>query len=1155
MISNIPGNKIIKGPGRLPRRSPPGGKWALPVMQLSLSIIVVSGDPGSTSGISSVSEQAKARLARPLRYHPEGTDFVIENGKEFFNRPLYSGNSAFRVDGGDKPEFSLYMPGRGGNLRLGIKTDGGTKWLNDADKVIARYRPGSLLYEIRDSLLADRVLHLAFLPMSGVKGLIGELELQGTGHELEIAAAFGGANGMRGSRGGDIGCEREPVSQFFQLRPEQCRGNSFSLSSNTFTLRSKVGTLSGTMPLGAVLATADARDWERPDELLRASNPSTELPVIVTRFQINPGKAIYLALQPNAEGTRIYAVDELPKVFREAEEHRREVAERVVVETPDPFINAAASALCVAADGIWDEQQDLFMHGAVAWRTKFLGWRGPYSGDALGWHERTAKHLKYYAARQNTEPIPESLPTADPLVNLTRNEAALHSNGDMTHSHYDMNLVGIDAMFRHLLWTGDLEFARAMWPAIERHLAWERRLFRRPFGPERLPLYEAYCCIWASDNMQYDGGGVAYSTAYNYYHNRMADRVARLLGKDPGLYEQEADLIEKAMQRELWLPGRGSFAECKDYLGMQLQHTNAGLWTLYHTVDSEVPNPFEAWQMTRYVDTAIPHIPVYGPRVPSGNWFTLPTSSWMPYMWSLNNVVMAEVVHTSLAYWQAGRAESAMSLFKGCILDSMYLGLCPGNVGMCTWYDEARGESQRDFGDGIGATSRALVEGLFGVRPDALAGELTIEPGFPNDWDHASLKHPDLDSSFSRQGTVETYTVQQRFSKVMKTRLRVRALRDRIEKVSVNGRKVDWRNVENSVGEPRIEVFCPPATNTEIVITWRGARPERLPAEQVVLSNSEFKISLERARALQIFDPQKILGQVNLKANRITSRVTGLVGHHTAFAKVGQGVLSWWLPMVLEVRSIAEQSAAEKVEHSSHPTWAPVDLARVYNDSVTRIFQNQYLSPRSSFCSLQTPLQGLGGWSDYNIACEIDDTGLRRVAAQNGGIFKLEQGVPFKIPDGGTNVVFVSQWDNYPHEFEVPLTGKASRVYLLMAGSSGPMQSRLLNGEVIVTYDNGSTERLPLENPTTWWPIDQDYFIDGIAFQCEGPLPLRVDLKTGRVRRPDPGNMNFKLMKIPGGSATVLELPLDPERKLKSLTVRAVANEVVIGLMAVTLAR
>jgi hypothetical protein len=42
---------------------------------------------------------------------------------------------------------------------------------------------------------------------------------------------------------------------------------------------------------------------------------------------------------------------------------------------------------------------------------------------------------------------------------------------------------------------------------------------------------------------------------------------------------------------------------------------------------------------------------------------------------------------------------------------------------------------------------------------------------------------------------------------------------------------------------------------------------------------------------------------------------------------------------------------------------------------------------------------------------------------------------------------------------------------------------------------------------------------------------------------------------VPGGAATVLDLPLDATKELKSLTVRSLANEVVIGLMAATLSR
>jgi hypothetical protein len=89
----------------------------------------------------------------------------------------------------------------------------------------------------------------------------------------------------------------------------------------------------------------------------------------------------------------------------------------------------------------------------------------------------------------------------------------------------------------------------------------------------------------------------------------------------------------------------------------------------------------------------------------------------------------------------------------------------------------------------------------------------------------------------------------------------------------------------------------------------------------------------------------------------------------------------------------------------------------------------------------------------------------------------------------------------------------------------------------------------------TWWPIEQDYHIDDHAFARPEPVPPRLDLKTGKLRIMDPGDCTSRGKRIPGGAATVLDLPLDPGRELKSLTVRALGNETIIGLMAVSLDR
>jgi hypothetical protein len=169
----------------------------------------------------------------------------------------------------------------------------------------------------------------------------------------------------------------------------------------------------------------------------------------------------------------------------------------------------------------------------------------------------------------------------------------------------------------------------------------------------------------------------------------------------------------------------------------------------------------------------------------------------------------------------------------------------------------------------------------------------------------------------------------------------------------------------------------------------------------------------------------------------------------------------------------------------------------------------------------------------------------------------MPNGIFFSTPSAPetNNIVFTSQWDNYPHDVTIPMNGHASHAYFLLAGSTNFMQSRMDNGELVVTYTDGSSARLALRNPETWWPIEQDYFIDDYQFPLDGPLPSRVDLKTGNIRLLNLATFKGKGREVPGGAATVLDLALDPAKQLQSLTVRTLANDVVIGLMSATLER
>jgi hypothetical protein len=1194
---------------------------------------------------------------RPLRYQPEGTDFVITNGTHRFNRALYGSNTAFRVEAGDLPEFAMYLPGMGGNLRFGLIDSNGSKWLIDAESITAHYRPGSMIYSIADPMLHNGNIEITVLALTNGEGMILKLSSGNIPDSSIIFFAFGGATGKKFSRDGDLGADPESS---FDLKPDYCTNNEFVLSENTFSLYYGTGRdkseieryenndnftkeepesarlkikkqLIGIFPPESHLKVSEAAYQSSPavlDSSIAARNPA-----LTGKFLLQTGVDYYFLIA-KSDSFQLPEYNRLYNYFEKTELHRKEIAERIQINTPDPYINTVGGALSIASDAIWEEPS--YLHGSIAWRMRLNGWRGAYTADALGWHDRAKMHFSEYAKAQYLEP--DSGPSVpDPKTNLARQEEkegnAIYTEGYISRNpgkiskphHYDMNLVFIDQVVRHFNQTGDTIFLKQMWPTLERHLAWEKR----GFDGNNDGLYDAYCCIWASDALQYSGGGVTHSSAYNYYANKTTARWAKMIDKDPLPYQSEADKILKAMNQQLWMPEKGWFAENMDLLGLQKIHPASALWTIYHAIDSEVADPFQAWQCTRYIDTGIPHIPINIESV-AGNYYTLSTTNWMPYAWSTNNVALGEVFHTALAYWQTGRNDEAFRIAKSSLLDYMYLGSSPGNFGQLSFYDAYRGELYRDFADGIGITSRALIEGLFGIRPDATNGKLLIEPGFPSDWKFASIKTPDISIDFKRENTTDSYSVETNFFNYLNLVIIIKAQLDQIKSVTVNGQPVEWKMVSEAIGQPKIELICQPSEKQEIRIEWMGEKPETIELPAFFAEGENLQIKPNKATIIGLNDPQKILQIQKINSRSFMATISGEKGSRTAFVKFRQGAMEWWMPLCFDVREaidivsektqppgmlnfkvrnnstntfkgivevngfiqklkieatsespeitvpenyltvgsnqmnvISDKSIYSKnltnwnITKNSVAKYETVDLSNHFNDQVTNIFKNNYLSPRSPYPTLSIPTQGIGDWCSFNETAEIDDSGLRAKAGAANQI-TLPQGIPFATP--GTpevsNILFTSQWDNYPREVIVPLSGKSSHIYLLMAGSTNHMQSKFDNGEVVVEYTDGTYEKLVLRNPETWWPIEQDYFDDGFAFNTGVAQPIRVHFKTGEVRfNPYPVLNKNKSNKIDGGAATVLDLPLNRKKDLKNLSLKTLANDVVIGLMAITLER
>lgn len=1092
-----------------------------------------------------------------LRYHPEGRDFVIKNGTRRFTRALYGTNSAFRVEAGDLPEFALYMPAMGGNLQFGLIKETKSKWLIKADHITAKYRPGSMLYTIQDSLLGEGEMMLSLLALSKGDGLILKIRFENVKSGAEMLWAFGGASDQKFKRSGDLGVD--PESSFY-LKPENCKNNIFTVSQQKFDLQyGKEKTLNGQFP--GRIRLVDATDLSSPIALDQSKTQQN--PIITGKIKVENNKDFYVLLQNPA-------MDQAParwtpeNQFLASEKAREILANRIVVDTPDPYFNTIGGALAMAADGIWEDPS--YLHGAVGWRMRLPGWRGPYTADPLGWHDRAKTHFSAYAKSQVI--TPESGPVlADTTFNLSRSKeamgTAMFSNGYISREpdgksirphHYDMNLVYIDQLFWHFNWTGDLAYVKEMWPVIKRHLAWEKRVF----DPDNNGLYDAYAAIWASDALQYSGGSGTHSSAYNYRANLLAAKISSLIKEDPKPYQQEADLILKAMNGALWMPEKGWFAEYKDSQGLQKRHPSAGLWTIYHSIDSEVPDAFQAWQSLRYVDTSIPHIPVRANGLEDQGYYTLSTTNWMPYEWSLNNVVLAESTHTALANWQAGRTEEAFKLWKSELLSSMYLGGSPGNFAQVSHYDATIGESYRDFGDPVGINSRALVEGLFGIVPDALHQTLLIRPGLPQEWDHASLKIPDLIFSFKRNGKKDEYKLTPSFTIQMGLKMRIKARSNSIISLKVNGKSTTWSNVDHAISTPEIEFNIAPAKNYNIEVVWGKGHLPKTKLEDKYDLGSGIDVNFADAKITKIYDPQGVLDQPVTVDGNLKAIIKGEVGNRTAFVQIQLQDFTYWYPLCFE--TIETDKKENQILNLTDSKWKnqkleTIALSTFFNDEVGQIFKNKYLSPRPNTTTLQLPTQGIGDWTNTKLNPEINDAGLRQLAGANNE-FTLPSGIVFKTPSTAKikNIVYTSQWDNYPAQVEIPLYGKANAAFFLLAGSTNPMQSRMDNGEIVVYYTDGSTEKLPLRNPENWWPIEQDLYTDGFAFDTGADRPLRVHLKTGKViTAANADEWNGK--EIEGGAATALGIKLNPAKTLSKLTLSALCNDVVVGLMAVTLSR
>lgn len=460
--------------------------------------------------------------------------------------------------------------------------------------------------------------------------------------------------------------------------------------------------------------------------------------------------------------------------------------------------------------------------------------------------------------------------------------------------------------------------------------------------------------------------------------------------------------------------------------------------------------------------------------------------------------------------------------------------------------DPHRQESQRDFGDPIGCASRAIVEGLWGVQPDAISGLLHLRPMLPLEWESALFTHPDLAIAYERKGMQETWVITHHFPREMSLSLELRARTVELPTVMMNGKSSGAKFDPDAVGEPRLRLPQVPASASwTITIEWHGASPMRRSPTAIDCVSGELVQWPDGVQAKVIDDPQ----------NCLSEGVPHRSGGFTVFLQQERNVCAYWLPIELRVAEFRYELQEPSGEGVNRFEGVPLD--ELFTGNVRDILTRPYIAPRPDLCSLNLPDALLGGWANFDVKATIDDRGWCGPDVP----VRIGNGIEFKRPlSSNANCCFISQWEMDKSRISKRFRGRARRVHLLLAGTTFPQATRSCHAEVVIAYATGESTRAELRSPNTWWPVEQDYMVDDYIFRLDPRqsrkvrVDWRVDLSSGRVRALDPTSRSSG-GEIKGGSAFVVSIDIDPDRELESIELHTRLYGIVLAWMGLTLER
>jgi hypothetical protein len=1072
-----------------------------------------------------------------LPYFAEDGAIVGTSSRHFNNRPLYANNRDDVIIGGDVPLIRFgRKPFLYGTLRLGAFRAGQSLWLEEADNIRMTYRAGRLSWRLADERFPGLVLEIDVVPVVGRTGMAVRLRVAESTGDVALFWTFGGLRAeLDPNADFDTAVSKDVLRRGFL--PSDGSGNQIVIDGACFRISaSPVNPIKNDEPalaghaMGRCSGSPALSVIETGAEIGSIGTPLVHGTLSLTRDPIFWG---IIGLESVETPGCVFSED-LGELFQQGWERGKDLAARVSISTPEKRLDALAAASVAAIDGTW--YPPCFVHSAMLWNIPYPGWRTIFGGTMYGWHDRVAETAAYFIASQvKSSELLIADADSNRLLTMQSLKSRFYGKGRITaHSgFYDMQSQFFDQMITAWRWNPTDDFEALLRPALDLHLDWMQECF----DPDGDGAYESYINSWPTDSVWYNGGGSCEATSYAYRGHVAAASMAQRAGdvEAEKRHQQIATSIRNGFFTQLWIERLGHPGKYREQGGHRRLHENPSLYGIFLPIDAGLLSPQQAATTLNYAKTTLQNdVKASGGRMV---W----TSNWVPSIWSTRVDWPGDNYALALAYFQAGFAEDGWDIFRGTFIDSAYAQNCPGNLG-----HQVAGY---DFGDCSHTFSRTLVEGLFGFQPDYPNGIVRIRPQFPEDWNNASIQIPDFSLRFRRKDLRLEYEIELKKAATLELELPVRAWK--VLEVTADNRPISVGRVPG-INSGVLRIKLPHGHQTKVSIQLADPFPIFSPLDLYGETGHRVEIDLE-GDVVRVIDSQRLFENSHLAGNCFSATLGDNPGHHLALFEIRVGEMTILRPVQVTIHASSNRNPtiAETLEAPSQgAVWEVVDLTPHFNCDVREIFKQAYLSPRPNTVSLRLGTDGWTPWTSTFWGQKPPEISLERAPGTGNPAGQLitPLGVPFKIGWDSANILFTSLWDNFPTSASIPFSQAAEAIWLLIAGSTNPMQCGIANAVVRLEYADATTETFDLKPPQNFWAL-APICISGSAAGQEGRFDYTDPVDAFCVPKPHPKQVQLGK----NCRAMIYGFKLKEGAPLRAVGLETLSQEVVIGIMGVSL--